>query len=373
VTTPAPTPLHRLRLRTEAGLDRLSRWLAVLPPVQFVTYTVLAALAVVMLFYPPRLYLLVGMNPHCFDWNRGFNFVAQCQDPFYPKEEPALRWRLLPALIGHYVLRRNLEMLLMIGPLGVVAVLSYLTVILERHAGRLCSFLGVVLLATTSAILTACDWLGINDPWAWLGVLVVAFSLRRWPLVAACILGPWIDERFILALPLAVLIRCRDKSPRELFKTALLAGLILAPYVLARLIVVAQGGSPDAGFLRGTLTICGRWMPFMPLAWWLGYRVLWAGMVLALAELGRGAIAITLGTLLVVGTLAADLTKSVAVIFPLAVLAVLIVCRRWPRHAPLILTAALGVQLLLPDAHIVDLYVTPVLPLPFVLPHLHHS
>ena len=57
-------------------------------------------------------------------------------------------------------------------------------------------------------VFVSTGWLAYFDSWYVLGLLVATFSGSRSsprPQPACC--APWIDERFVLALPLVVLIR----------------------------------------------------------------------------------------------------------------------------------------------------------------------
>lgn len=165
-----------------------------------------------ILFFAPRLWLMREHVPGSFQWDRGHTYLQQCEQPLRRDIETAMQWRLLPPLVAHYLGLQGLVPLVLPW-LGVLALLGYVAVL---HTRRLPNvqfvFGGTLLVATTSGVLVPLGWLGINDAWVWLGLLAVAFGQVRWAIPTACLLCPWVDERFLIGLPLAWVIRCLDKD-----------------------------------------------------------------------------------------------------------------------------------------------------------------
>ena len=86
------------------------------------------------------------------------------------------------------------------------------------------------------------------------GLLVLAFSKSRVALVLACLLIPWIDERFLLAVPLCIAIRVIDadaeerRRPKELILDGLAVLVASVAYPLLRILLVRCGsGGEEAG------------------------------------------------------------------------------------------------------------------------------
>jgi hypothetical protein len=87
-----------------------------------------------------------------------------------------------------------------------------------------------IVIGAESWFFVATGWLGYYDSWLFLGLLTVSFSQRRWLLCSACLLTPWIDERFFIGFPLALLVRWLDDpqsrtSPRDLLRGSRREGL----------------------------------------------------------------------------------------------------------------------------------------------------
>lgn len=132
--------------RAKSLLDRL-------PYPVFIAFAVLLALGISLMVLSPRLYLLLGRpEPNTFEWNRALNFLKQVQDPFHAEVEPALRWRLAPALLGRLLHLPGYTAFL-VPWAGLLAALSYTTALAEsRLRNRLDALLLVVLVGTLAAV-----------------------------------------------------------------------------------------------------------------------------------------------------------------------------------------------------------------------------
>lgn len=220
--------------------------------------------------------------------------------------------------------------------------------------------------------------LGYYDSWLALALLAVAFSRHRWVVLLACLLAPWIDERFVIGFPLALCVRRvipQDAGlPRWqwLRREALWPTVLVVIYGLVRLKLGGSGGSQTAAqylhdfVFSSTLTLGERAFGI-----WHGLRLGW--VLVALALLGTVRLAAAgmklEAVLLVVGTLATallgawtalDTSRSMVLLMPLVPLGWLLAARLtwWRRvHTPTLLAAA---ALFLPAWHCLGNHFQPV-------------
>lgn len=333
----------------------------------------LLTLALSILFFAPRLWLMQSYVPGSFQWDRAHTFLLQCEQPLRRDIEPAMLWRLLPPAVAH-LLHLPGKTPLALPWLGVLAVTSYVAVLLRRGLDDIrFVFGGTLLFATTSAVLVPIGWLGMNDAWVWLGLLAVAFGRAAWAAPLACLLCPWVDERFVIGFSLAWLVRQLERR-EPLSVRAMLASLWLAPYAAIRLALARHDPAASTAtqlFLHSQVTQNLRLLPFVPLGWWLGLRAAWGAAGYALWNLPRPALALAGGTLLVTlglsALLAADLSRSVAMVIPLVLFGCFEFARRQPAAAPRALLMLGVANLLIPAAHLTYGYIDPINPLPIEL------
>ena len=303
--------------------------------------------------FSPRFWLLRHYTPGTFQWDRAHAFLLQCEAPFRQDVEPAMLWRLLPPMVCH-VLGLKGYAPLALPWLGVVALTVYVAYLHRcRCPDWRFVFGGTLTFSTTSAVLVAVGWLGMNDPWVWLGLLACAFSDSFWARAAACFLCVWVDERFLIGLPLAFAVRWADRGGKFHWRECGPV-LWLVPYVALRITLSFDHGATNQtrAFLAGQLHEVPLLIPWAPLAWWMGLRAAWVPAIFAIGRrpviLGAGAFL----TLLVCLCLAADMSRSAAVLAPLILLGGFCFLARQPRHAP---RAALIVgiaNLVIPAAHV---------------------
>lgn len=332
-----------------------------------------ACLALSVLFFAPRLWLMKAYVPGSFQWDRAHTYLQQCEQPLRRDVEAAMLWRLLPPLVAH-TLHLPGRTPLALPWLGLLVVTTYVAVLLRRRLDdRRFVFGGTLLFATTSAALVPVGWLGINDAWVWLGLLVVAFGRTAWTAPLACLLCPWVDERFIIGFPLAWLVARLERN-EPLFSRSLLAALWLLPYAAVRLTLGRQNaaaGESTAAFLDQQATQGFRLLPLVPLGWWMGLRAAWAAVAYALwgwpRVRGGLAAAVLFGTLGVCFFLASDLSRSVAIATPLVLAGSFALARRQPEQAPRWLLILGVVNLLIPAAHLTYVHIDPISPLPIEL------
>jgi hypothetical protein len=328
-------------------------------------------LALSVLFFAPRLWLMTEYLPGTFQWDRAHTYLLQCEQPLRRDVEPAMLWRLLPPLVAHACALPG-KTPLALPWLGVIACMVYVAVLFRRRLPDLrYVYGGTLLFATTSAVLVPVGWFGINDAWVWLGLIAVAFGESAWALPVAALLCPWIDERFIIGFPLAWFVRCLNRDD-PLWSRPVLSGLWLMPYVAMRF---ALGGNPVGGgastaFLQAQLGAAAV-IPFAPLGWWMALRAGWAAVALGIWSLpiaGRCLATAVVGiTLLVMLGLASDLSRSAAILTPIVLWGCFVLARRFPAQAPRVLLAAGLINLLLPAAHVVHTKIDLISPLPLEL------
>lgn len=353
----------------------------------FVVVTVILAIGVSLTVLTPRLFVLLGPPfPGTFEWDRGMNFIKQVADPFNTEVEPALRWRLAPALLGYFSGLRGYAAFV-IPWVGLLAAFVYMAVLAEnRMRNRLDAFLLVVLAGTLAAVQSVTMAHGINDGWLLLALLATAFSGGNVLRAGAALVGPWVDERYLFALPLC--LACRAIFPPSgarpvpfwRFAPWEIAGAAL--YLGTRLMFTLQHGDPVSGdFVKNTLMFVPGYLPHGPLGWWMGQRAAWALVLIAViaAALVGGrfaAAALILSAVLgyaAIQVLAMDLTRSTNFFLPLtfagAFAAELVVGTYRTRW----LFALVALNCILPFAMLTYIWILPMHSLPFELLRLYKN
>ncbi len=337
----------------------------------------LAALAIALFFFSPRFAILKQPLPDTFEWARGLAYVDQSAAPLKRSYDPALRWRPLPPFVAHTLGLQGLQALL-IPWAGVVALVGFCLYWTDRWlSSRAAAFAFTLLVATTSAVLVPAHWAGINDAWCWLGLLAVVFCRHRLVVGAVCLLCPWVEERFIIGLPLALWARGRIRGRRDHLLRELFVTLPwLAPYAAVRLTYAFywnEGGNVD--FLANALREFPTVVAWAPLGWWMGLRLGWVLAAVALVRAIKdrqsfwevGAVTAALG---VSAFLAHDLSRSTAILLPWLALGAFLLDREDPARCAKVLVGLAVLNLLLPAAHVVFWWPVTICPLPVELFHL---
>lgn len=329
-----------------------------------IVVSVLSILTII-LFHAPHFWLMTEYRPGTFVWDRAHTFLQQCIDPYRSDIEPAMRWRLLIPIICHYLGIQGFNALL-IPYIGLLIYLTYVSLLLRAWIDD-AKFVvgGTLLIASTSAGLIVTGWLGINDAWVWLGSAVVAFSRSPALIIASGFVAPWIDERFIVALPLVWCIRCqRIGAPLINYHLLWLVGVPV--YATVRILF---GGNPVTGkseqdfihaAISGSLTYAG----VMGLGWWMGLRVAWVPVVYSFV--GRKApdciylAAIAVLTLIASSVLAFDVSRSTAILCPLVLSGLQRFAERHSDQAPNAVAGLAVAALLIPAMHVVGRKLDPI-------------
>jgi hypothetical protein len=300
--------------RLDAGLAARSRF-------AFLTLGTIVSLALVACFLAARWNVLLTDPEPVFEWYRGLNFVQQCEDPWAPGVDPSLRARLLPPLFAKALGLKGYAVFAIAWVGAVVLVFQTLRWAEVALKSRLAALAFAVCVSTTSAVVVPMHWLGINDAWVWLGLLAVVFARASWTVPLACLLCPWIDERFLFALPLAVWCRTRLDGT-GFWKRAIRTGTWLVPFLVLRIILHAttdEGASAHyLAVAYAEMSLARNWAP---LGWWMGLRAVWVLAVIALIDAAHKRCAVrelafVMAAVGVTTFLAHDYSRSVALLLP---------------------------------------------------------
>lgn len=366
-------------------------WLEKQSGLRVALLSALAAGLIAVCFFAPRYWLwravgfplqeLVEIQP---ELNRVSFALPQLAHPWRRIDDPTNRvieWRLLFPLIGH-TLHFPRWLYLALPHVGCLLALAAVASIAWRATRAASATLyAALLVATASWFFVSTGWLAYFDSWLVLALVLASFARNRAVLFSAALLAPWVDERFILALPICAVVRAialdgPDTDRRAWWRDIgmLLAGL--APYLAVRL---------GAEILQVRETSKSYWAdrPLWPAAlgaslWgiWSGLRLGWVTVAMAIAALsGRSrwlALAAVTVALLVNFCVADDLSRSMSVATPLVLAGVLQLWRTQPARARRVLPWLCAGNLLLPAHHVIaspgsveaPYHVVPILSLP---------
>jgi tetratricopeptide (TPR) repeat protein len=305
---------------------------------------------------------------------RGAFALQQLGHPLVRIADPSnivLQWRLAFPIIGH-ALYLPPWLYLALPHIGCVVVTAYTAhLMLRQGAGWLAAFFAATLLATGSWFFVSTGWLGNADSWYLLGLLAVAFSPWRTTIALTCLLEPFIDERFVLALPLVYVVRqiYFERFDRRQLRAALIDAAVMAapsvPYIALRLLLLLR--SADAGSnvyiqqrlqeLRSIPVPWYRWVD----GWWQGLRGGWLLVVLAIwlqfrRRLAASALvlaSISLATIAMALLIAADVSRSNSALWPAGLLGLLLLLRWRPLWVRYGLPALLAGNFLLPANNVI--------------------
>lgn len=295
--------------------------------------------------------------------------LAQVDDPWAPVYAPlhkVVAWRLLLPLTWHYL---HLPPRLLLG-ISHVACLVDLWLVGWLTYSRLANWpkavLTTLLFATLPWFFVSTGWLGYFDSWLVLGLLLAAFVPSRWVLALACLATPWIDERFLIALPVTLMVRAAalrrvERRPsKDMYYDLATVFAVSLPYALLRGVVWLRGDPASSVYLQEHLSAA----PQIPMqrylaGLWSGYRAAWIFIVAALWYLPRHvgwqwgtvfAIAVS-GTAISSLFIAADMSRSLMMISPVLLLGVWLAVES-PRASPAwLLPAVMAANFLLPASH----------------------
>ena len=373
--------------RLDANFRLIRKWLGQLPIATFASLAAAVSLFLSLLTLTPRLFILLG-DPMAgtFEWDRGMLFIAQVQDPFHAIVEPALRWRIAPALLGH-VLHLSGYASLIVPWLGLIMALVYATILSEaRLQDRLDAMLLVTLLGTLASVQSITMAHGINDGWLLLTMLITAFSQNRWLRLVAAFFGPWVDERYLLSLPVNAACRLIFPSTPSCHTNWKTLGLEMAgilPYLVIRVgATLIVGDHTSSSFILQALGLTPLYLPNAPLGWWFGQRAGWVLVVFAYLAAwrvsGRGAgqwlLLATIAGFGSITLLAADLTRSTNFFFALTCAGAFASHHViGAAHRTKLLLSLTALNHVLPFAMMTYIWIVPIHSLPFELLRIYKN
>jgi hypothetical protein len=338
----------------------------------------LGCFATLMFFFSPtwgafRVWARVPEMSGMIEVRRGAAVLQQVQNPgaeIADKLHAAIQWRLLFPAIAH-VLSLPPAILFGLADVGCVIVLAFIVTVLRRRGASFgFAALAAIVLGAGSWYFTSVCWLGYFDAWLVLGLLFVAFAEAEWPVWAACVWAPWVDERFVLALPLALVCRWLQRTAagksiawkKEIGVPAAIAGA----FVVVRLGLLggkSSAGATIGGYFSG-LENSGASAGRIALGIWEGLRVGWIAVGAACLWLARDRaviLAVMVVGLVVVGIgTAQDFSRAMMLVAPAAMLGAVLAIERvekFPRWLP---GVSAGLSLVLPAHHVMSNRVNPI-------------
>jgi tetratricopeptide (TPR) repeat protein len=348
---------------------------------------------IVTLRFAPRFAIWRGMDivvpQEAPEFGRAKSAVEQLSNPWGTVENPIHRvigWRLLFPVVWHYLgLPRWL--FLAMPPVGCMLVLWLVACLThERLHNWPQTALATTLLAALPWFFVSTGWLAYFDSWLVLGLLAAAFLPSRSVLGAACLLMPWIDERFLLALPLTLFVRAAAQGQiekrdwGELRRDLAVAISASVPYPAIRAIAWLNG-DPDS-----TVYLSSHWRQAQSVPWtryveglWFAYRAAWpllpAALVLwarrvgwrLLAALAALAAGMGVGGLFI----AMDMLRTLMVLCPLLLWGVWEWAAWQPPQLRFVLPALAALNLLLPASNLTWLGRWPISWLPAEIHQWH--
>lgn len=310
---------------------------------------------------------------------RGYHVLRQStdlSDPISDVDHKIIRWRLLFPALGHF-LHLPWWAVLGLSHLGAFFLTLYLAYlgwsVLDRDRRTLlAAFCFALIAGATAPLFTSLGLPGYYDSWLALGILTIAFARSRTLIVFACLATPWVDERLVLGLPLALGIRYvmrpdkKNLSPSHWCRTEALAPVgVVMLYAVFRLFLAGAGGSQTTQeyfqkFIAGeTLSLSDRLYGA-----WAGLSTGWLLILAALAgcwQMARmekkwqplGLVALFVLTSILSLFTAVDLSRSMVlltVLLPLGWAWIYPRASKWRSAAALILAA---MALTIPAYHVV--------------------
>lgn len=349
----------------------------------FLTVISLITALLVCLIFPPRFVLWRGLHiPEASftpEVNRAVDTLNQLDAPLSSTMAPSnrvIRWRLLfPILWYNLHLPKTLFLIMpclgCLLSLGMIAHVAYGTT-----QNRLLTIAITIILATSSWFFVSIGWLTYFDSWLVLGLLIVGFAQSRSVLLVAFLLCPWIDERFIIALPLCLMIRflyfgqVGARDFKSIIHESLLAVSTIIFYAVFRLsLSMSCTEDHSTWYLSNQLTlsnISSVSIPHYLEGIWYGIRsgIIFVGIFIWLAYAGNSwrwrilLWMILLSTLVIGLVIAGDLSRSMAMFVPAALSGIVLMAKERPRLLTIAITLALLVTLLSSAKHVVSSFKT---------------
>ena len=301
------------------------------------------------------------------EFHRAFYALQQLNDPWQRISDPVNRvieWRLFWPVISH-ALGLPRVVYLALPHLGCLLALGAVTAVAWRVTRDTLPTAAITVLAATSSwFFVSTGWLAYFDSWLMLALVLTSFGRSRWVLCGAALAAPWIDERFILALPLCLAVRAlgadRETAPdrRALFHDGIVLLAGVTPYVAVRFGLEFSGARTTSHSYWSDRPLLPA--PFLVMAWgaWNGLRLGWVALTLAATTVLRnssqrallGVIVVTFALNLCV---ADDISRSASVALPALLATALLLWRHQREKSRRLLPLLCAANLLLPAHHII--------------------
>jgi hypothetical protein len=353
----------------------------------FLCLTAVVAFVAVIYFFSPRFSIWKGLglgtplsysNPEC---NRALFTQKKIENPYqfyeYPPTQNAdANWRLLFPLLGHYLHISGVPFFALpfIGCLLVLAFVAHL--VCQRTGDRWLALGVATLMGSTSWFFVSTGWLAYFDSWYVLGLLLVGFAPSRWALASACFLTPWVDERFAVVLPVAMVVRgvyfnrFEERPWTNNWRDLLVIIGTMLPWVAFRVFIMVEGTDSYTvthhftryNYLRDVQ------LRYLIESHWVGFRAVWIFVVcflwLAMPVEKRWwtlpLLGVILATQIPLAALSGDWSRDVSSMLPVAILGVLLLQRYKRAWAYNCVFAALAFNLLAPAHHGFDKWRLPI-------------
>ena len=339
------------RVPAEPPLSRASPWRTVI----LALVVAVAAAGVTTCRFAPRFGLWRGLAigddlpwgvRYESELDRAVASLAQLEDPWAPVPNPThqvIAWRLFFPVVWHH-LHFPRSWYLALPQLGCVLALWVVAWLTYQRLGRWWpTWLATALFAALPWFFVSSSWLLHFDSWLVIGLVTAAVTPSRGLLSLACLITPWIDERFVLALPATMAVRAialrriEQKQWRELMLDFAVALAASVPYPTIRAVAWLRGDGGPTAYVND------HWNELSTVAWaslgaglWCGYRFGWLAIGAAIVLVQRyvgwfWALALAI---LVLGTafcglfIAVDISRSSMMISPSFLLAMWL-CEEW--------------------------------------------
>lgn len=325
----------------------------------------------------PRFYLWDPLgSANLPESNRAFYSLVQLQySPFVKIPDygnQVLEWRLLFPVIGHY-LHLHWTIFFALAHISTLLLLIYAAhLVYSRTSSWAAAAVGTALTATSAAFFVSTGFLGYFDSALILALCISCFSSRPVTLWAAATLAPWVDERFIFALP--IIFWCqwmRAQSFQGAFKKMLPILLGIAPYLFLRVLALVFNTDHSQTLFRDvTHDAHLRFWPIF-LGLWDALRWGWVAAVLPILAAPRGpkVFALTLIPLALFGLLvcAGDYSRSMAIALPLMLYGLIVFWNQKSLQTQALLTGLAVLNFVMPAYHSFRAFHFPIFPLPIQL------
>jgi hypothetical protein len=313
--------------------------------------------------------LLVSQEYSLCDCYRAFDSLQQLREPWAEIENPTnqvIAWRLLFPLVWHY---GDL-------PTPLYMAMPWLGCLLTLWLVSWCNYrrlhdwfetcLAAMVFATLPWFFVSAGWLTYFDSWLMLGLLALAFAESRLVIALVCLAIPWIDERFVLALPLTLLVRAivfRNAAQRQ--RNDLVVDLAVAlaasvPYLAVRAIAWLVGDPETTDYVqRHGKEVLQVPVEYFAIGLWSGFRAAWilvgAAVWFTWRSVGRS-WGILLGLAVFTASVAAlvvarDMSRTFMILAPVLIMGIW----QWHDYArpsfKAVLASIAAAQLILPAYH----------------------